>query len=284
MVERRIFDLDADVDLLPSVCAGTFAIRTDGLLGDSIVASSAFEWITSQRPGQSAVIYSTYGRDPTRLALLADLFQELFEDRWIRAIVHKGRAHGPVSRNEEIQLRALGCEQCYDCGPFEQSFAKMSRGAPYLGARLRQAWDDRAGSTRRVALFRCSRFHDHYPLRNRPWDEWKWIEEQVIELGLKPCIFGWDDYMPTLKESHDYRRRLSVYQTLQEMANCRFLISTVTFAPLFCQHYCACLVISDPRDIENLRLRWKVRSEYKIFDASLPYRDELREQILLHTS
>jgi len=247
-------------------CQGGILVRTDGLIGDNIVASRAFQYILKKHPGKPVTIYNTYNHTPSRVKLLADLFQELIASRFIFSIVHKGRNHGPLNAEEEALFRD-NYEAWYDCGPFERQFHNIRKSAPMLGSNLLKAWEDRKHDSY-VALFRWSGFHNHYQLRNRPWNEWREIERLLIRLGKRPLLFGWDDPMPFEQGIIDLRRKLSVYETLLHIARCNLLISTVTFAPLFCQHYIPCLVLSDPSDITNLTTRWKVLSTYELFDVS----------------
>jgi len=259
-------------------CQGGILVRTDGLIGDNIVASTAFRYIFKRHPGKSFTIYNTYNHSFERLKLLADLFQELFADGLIYAIVHKGRKHGPLNTEEEAIFRE-NYDAWYDCAPFERQFLEMSKSTPMLGPNLQRAWEDEEPDSNCVALFRWSGYHSHYQLRNRPWIEWQEIERFLIKLGAQPLLFGWDDPMPFEDGVIDFRRKLGVYETLLDMAKCSLLISTVTFAPLFCQHYIPCLVLSDPNDISNLTKRWKILPTYELFDASSDYLGQLTIRI-----
>jgi len=259
-------------------CQGGVLVRTDGLIGDNIVASTAFRYIFKRHPGKQITIYNTYNHRFERVKLLADLFQELVSCGLIYAIIHKDRKHGPVNAEEEIVFRD-NYETWYDCAPFETQFLKMRKSTPMLGPNLQKAWKDRKHDSKYVALFRWSGFHNHYQLRNRPWDEWREIERLLIKLGKRPLLFGWDDSMPFEKGIIDLRRRLDLYHTLFLLARCNLLISTVTFALLYCQHYIPCLVLSDPGDIKNLTIRWKVLSTYELYDASSNYLDRICSRI-----
>jgi len=259
--------------------SGTIAIRTDGLLGDNIIASTAFSQIRILEQDRPFIIYSTYHHNSTRILLLYDLFKELFDTNVIQLILHKGRGHGPLQVNEKVFLKSLGCKSVYDCAPWEEGFFSLRRSLPMLGESMQKVWNSKASNLCNVALFRWSGFHTHYPMRNRPWHEWQVIERELLNLGYQIFLFGWDDPLPCGKEVIDLRRKLSVYETLKHMAQCRFLISTVTFAPLFCQYYIPCFVLSDTRDIPNLRKRWCVLSRYIIFDVSTNYLDDLCKAI-----
>lgn len=253
----------------------TIAVRTDGLLGDNIVASKAFSGIRASEGNLPLIIYSTYNHNPSRVWLIYDLFVELFCSKTIAKIIHKDRQHGPIIPTERHFLMKLGCKRVYDCGPFEREFQGLAKTKPMLGHAIQNVWANRRTRSDKVALFRWSGFHTHYPDRNRPFKEWQKIEQLLVDLGKQVMLFGWDDPLPSSQNVIDLRRKLSPYETLWYMAECDFLVSIVTFAPLFCQHYIPCLVLSDPRDIPNLKKRWNVSPRYEIFDASSDYLEPL---------
>jgi len=249
----------------------TIAVRTDGLLGDNIAASKAFLGIRASEGNLPLVIYSTYNHNPSRVCLIYDLFVELFHSKIIAKIIHSGRQHGPVTCAERHFLMKLGCRRVYDCGPFEREFQGLDKTEPMLGHAIRNVWVNRKTPSDKVALLRWSGFHTHYPDRNRPLKEWQKIEDLLLDLGKQIILFGWDDPLPCSRNVIDLRRKLSPYETLWYMAQCDFLVSTVTFAPLFCQHYIPCLVLSDHRDVPNLKKRWNVSTRYEVFDVSSDY-------------
>jgi hypothetical protein len=140
-----------------------------------------------------------------------------------------------------------------------------------LGNQIQKIWNSRDTETRNVAIFRHSNFHLHYQQRNRPWGEWRIIEEFLLKNEFRVVLFGWDDFMPCSSGIIDYRRKLGIHKTLEILSQCRFLVSTVTFVPLYCQFFVPCFVLSDPSDIDNLVHRWRVLKNYKIYDVSNDY-------------
>jgi len=113
----------------------TVGVRTDGLLGDNIIASTAFRSIINNT-GRPVVIFSTYNHDKRRVKLLADLYSELISEELIKSIIHYPRPHGPLQKEERDFLEKIGCEKVYDCGPFEKEFKQLQRGKPFLGKEL----------------------------------------------------------------------------------------------------------------------------------------------------
>lgn len=258
---------------------GTVAVRTDGLLGDNIVASTAFEDICRREKNAPLIIFNTYNHDSSRLTLLCDLFCEMINDGIISDILHYPRDHGALRDEERAFLLNLGCRAVYECAPFEKEFLGLSRGAPSLGERLNSRWHYRTGLSGRIALFRWSGFHRHHWCRNRPSEEWLEIQNTLQIHGKTPVLFGWDDPLPAGRGVIDLRRRLSVHETLMHMADCEFLISTTSFPPLFCQHFIQCFVLAAPEDISNLHTRWCVKDSYEMYDVSQDYLNALTERI-----
>lgn len=255
----------------------SIAVRTDGLLGDNIVASTAFEFILNSNPGHQIVVVNTYNHDPGHIVLLSDLFSGLIRKGVIRKILHFPRPHGPLTTCERRELLSAGSSAVYDCGPFEEEFHKLPKGKPFLGVARKELGNDQREIL--VALFRYSGFHSHYPLRNRPYEEWRKIERMIESCGARPVLFGLDDAMPITPSTIDLRGRISVYDTLAYVLSCRCLISTTTFLPLYAQHFIPCFVLSDPDDIPNLVYKWKVLQNFSILDVTKDYLHVLDRQL-----
>lgn len=257
---------------------GTIGVRTEGLLGDNIVASTAFRGLINihRKP---IIIFSTYTHDKERVNLLADLYSELISTNVIKGIIHFSRPHGPITDEQKDFLIKIGCQKVYDCGSFEDEFKTLQRGEPFLGEKLEKEWKSKKEKNNVIGLFRWSGFHAHYFLRNRPYKEWEIIEKFLIKRGFKCILFGQDDLLPNKNKFTDYRKKLTVYETLKKMAQCSLLISTTSFPPLFCQYYIPCLVLSDPGDIQNLKEKWEVSNNYKIFDVSKNYIEQIKTEL-----
>ncbi|MFH1161984.1 MAG: hypothetical protein V1696_01780 [Candidatus Jorgensenbacteria bacterium] len=273
-----IYYLD-DISLTPKFrFPETIGVRTEGLLGDNIIASTAFRGLINAHK-KPIVIFSTYTHDKERVGLLSDLYSELISKNVIKGIIHFSRPHGPITDEQRNYLLRMGCQKVYDCGPFESEFRGLQRGEPFLGEELGKEWKSQKRKNNTIGLFRWSGFHTHYFLRNRPYEEWEIIEKFLVEKGFECILFGYDDLLPNKNGFADYRKKLTVYETLKKMAQCSLLISTSSFPPLFCQYYIPCLVLSDPRDIENLKEKWEVSSNYKILDVTKNYINQIRTEL-----
>lgn len=267
------------LDIPGKVYHGTTVVRIHGLLGDNILAATRFRWIRNKHKAPLTLV-STYTHPHCeRQDLLPDLYRELLEDGTITQIFSHPVGNFLPDENHVRKLLHRGAKGFY--GPTMRDLKRIpvDPEGPYLGAALRERWQTKA-SPRRVAIFRWSGYHAHARLRLRPYNDWRQIEKTLVDAGYEVVLFGWDDPLPRIYATEDYRKKLSIYETLWEAATCGQLISVTTFLPVYCQFFMPCYVLTDPTDIGLQRKIWQMRHEaYQIIDVSKPFIKPILEKV-----
>jgi hypothetical protein len=281
--------------------AGCVAVHTEGLIGDHILISTTFD--RAIRDDKPFLIYSTYYSNPyphrrsiiaqqwrqmlqgdiprnvKRLALIEDLLREFIEAGQLKAILYHPRKFGPFDESEIGYLKSVGCEMMLDCSLYNPQYSQYPKGDPYIGPVMRAAWEAPREREFKLALFRWSGIHNHYPDRLRPYPEWKKFEVWLLEQGVVPILFGYDDPLPNDHGLLDYRKKLSVYETLLEIAKCHLIVSVTSFPPVYGQYYVPCIVLADKRDIPNQRNFWRRTGRYHVVPISTGHWQHVRELV-----
>jgi hypothetical protein len=280
---------------------GTFAVHTDGLIGDHCLVSTVFEMLL-ERHDAPMVIYSTYTPNPwpyrrglkpehlqeiadlaprnrKRLDLVVDLLKELISANMIHGIYHFGRLFRDMDEMEKRYLWQMGCERVYDLSLISKQFIDMPKAMPYLGPEMRAEWERPKPHPLKIALFRWSAIHPHCTERLRPYNEWSRIERSLLECGMQPILFGYDDELPNDHGLLDFRKKLSVYGTLKAMAECAAMVTVTSFPPVFAQYYIPCLVLTDERDVSRQERIWKRTDRYEICPVKEGYQADLMRSL-----
>jgi hypothetical protein len=281
---------------------GAAAVHTEGLIGDHILISTTFDH--ALRDEKPFVLFSTYYNNPwphrgkitrqqwhtmlvssipenmKRLRLVEDLFEEMITSGQLKGILYHPRKFGPFHEPEMRYLKRLGCDVMLDCSLYNPQYPQYPKSEPYIGRQMREAWKAPRGGDLTVALFRWSGIHGHYQDRLRPYPEWRAFEGWLLAQGFRPILFGYDDPLPNDHRLLDYRKRLSVYQTLREIAKCDLIVSVTSFPPVLGQYYVPCIVLADKKDIPNQRNFWKRTGRYQVVPITAGTWDEVRALVL----
>lgn len=269
-VADHLFTTDRPPQILDFSQNNLVGVRIQGLLGDSIKAAS----VISSLPEDRKVLISLAYPDIRRHPLVQNLFSHLLRSGRIVDILPSPRPGLGTIQPEEIQdLRSRGCREIYDITVLSSEFGSYPQTKPDLGLPAREPIKGR------VCLMRRSHFHDHFSLRNRPYQEWDRIEGYLVKAGFQPEILGLDDPMPNPHGLPDYRRLLTPLQTLERVMGSELVISLPTFVPVYSCQYRPTIVLSDPRDIPQLRDRWYAGGDVTLFDVTQPYIEPLLELI-----
>jgi len=264
----RVYPFSEHLEMDGSGCVGLWL---QGLLGDVILASAYFDEIRRRYPGRRWIIVHSY-REPGRVPAVLDVLRPFFADGRIwRYIYHPLPACVPMPD----EVRRL-FERLHVDAVVELMFDRFDRSRltrPSLGLNL-----DRA-RRRKAVLMRRSAWNPHFPGRNRPYAEWRQIEERVLTAGYETHLVGIDDTMPLTPGVTDRRHTMSVRELLAFATDAGLVVSCTTFLPVFTQFVCQSLVICDPRDQENQVSNWRVTDRYVVSPARDGYLQELLGRI-----
>ena len=128
-------------------------------------------------------------------------------------------------------------------------------------------------------IFRYSGYHKHCPKRNRPYEEWKQIEENLLSKGYIVYLLGKDDTMPLTEGVIDLRNTMNVLEVLDFSKDASICISTTTFIYVWQQFVCPTYVFADPCDVNTLNKIWKLNENLRVLDAGQNYMPYLKSCI-----
>lgn len=240
------------------------AFRIHGLIGDVIKATTILSPILKENPNKKFVILQSYN-DATKRGLIKDIFSGLIDTGVIIGLyLNEYSIVGNISYYQYEFLRDIGCTNIIDLYYYSSDgYNFLHKGLPYLGFPQPEA------NPHKVAMFRFSGFHSHVPLRHIKEDAWLEIEKFLIDLGLDVYLFGYDDTMKTLiKPENDFRKKLTVLDTIKHAADSGLCISTTTYLPHYLHHFVPCLVYADPADLALLSLMWRHNHNFMVVDTT----------------
>ncbi len=237
-------------------------MRIHGLLGDGVKASTIISRMIGNR---KFVVLYTYP-DANRRGLVRDLFSGLVDKGHIIGLFFTTcDSVGEMLDVHRKFFSDLGIREVID---FSLGLEiKRETGVAYLG------FDNLPRKERKISLFRYSGFHKHYPGRHIPEGDWLAIEYFLLNRGFDVYLYGYDDVMATnVLPSKDYRKRLTVLDTLKYSSDSSLVISTTTFFPLYHHHWIPCLVLCDGGDVPNLISWWRSNENYIVIDTRTDYK------------
>lgn len=260
--ENDVCEPDARLDKQEEV----IGLRVRGFLGDTIRCLSLLENFD-----EKVLLLHSY-EDSEKIRIIRDLLKHR-RDTIVQILESPTPGTVKITKQEIDLLRRLGCNRIIDGNVLSEEFHDYKQYTPKLGI------EKQGRMQGRVCLMRRSHQHGHFPLRNRPYEEWYEIESFLVEEGFYPEIIGLDDPMPNKHDLPDYRGLLSPLQTLERCLGAELIISTATFVPVYTNHYVPTLVLSDPGDIRDLEEKWYHGRFARVFDVSRSYLREVKNCI-----
>lgn len=238
------------------------AIRFVGLYGDTLHAACKFNYILQLYPNNPWIFVHNYGSFE-RVQGCVDLLSY-----WEHCGRLKYYFHDPDGRPGRIRptllnrLRSIGIrnEKIFDGLVFQRKPNLITQ--PAIGVEIPDKKDNN-----KVIIFRKSGWHGHFPRRNRPYSEWKLIEEKLLSLGYNVFLLGLDDDLPLTNGVIDLRGKFTVKQLLDFSKDSSFCITTTTFLYVWTQFVCPTLVLTESGDMNGLNVFWKLTNNMKLINV-----------------
>lgn len=258
-------------------------IHLSGLFGDTIHASTRFQYIKELYPDTPWLVIHSYPRIKTYSTRITEcareLLSELFNDGRIAYYFADYHGHGG-ERWESIREICSAYRFCriptnmiFECLYSAPRFTKMT--LPDLGISIPQQ-----KTMKKAVIFRRSAWHNHFPQRNRPVNEWLEIEQNLYDKGYTVFLFGLEDKMPTSPFVKDYRGKLGVRDILKLSKDASLCITVATFLYQWTQHICPTFVLSAAADCHALNTDWKLNDNLVVVNVEQQeYLRNLKKQI-----
>jgi hypothetical protein len=262
-----LHDFSNELKLNGRNCIGLWL---QGLLGDTILASTYFRELISKYPNKKWIIVHSY-KEKNKTQVVLDLLLPYFDNGQIKEYVYHFLPRCLPMPREVVDLFV----RCGVDDVEELSFAGFDKSKltePALGFNFDKP------KLNKVILMRQSTWNPHFLERNRPYEEWHEIEKTLLEAHRIPHFIGIEDTMPIIA-GIDLRNRLSIRGVLEHSSDASLCISCTTFLPVFTQFVCPTLVICDPADYDNQMTNWKLTENYKVFPAEENYLNQILENI-----
>ncbi len=266
-----------DIDLLGKyVC-----IRLTGLLGDTIHASTKFNYILDKYPDHRWIIIHSYpiqGNIEPKIRVVVDnLLSYWFDNGRIAHYFYDSSGRGGDIACQIPEIMKAKKHLSEDI-PFIDGAVNTKRydnmTMPLLGILPKPQ------NSKKAIILRRSAWHSHFPKRNRSYMEWCRIEQELIRNRFEVSIIGIEDNFPNKNRCIDLRNQLSVRQVLEYTKDAAICITPATFLYVWTQFICPTLVLSDPNDVNNLNTNWKLSKNMKVYSCNnLKYMDTLFEDI-----
>ena len=245
-------------------------IRLSGLIGDTIHASTRFNYILEKFPDKRWLVIHSYPqpRFEERIKGVAqELLQTFFKDGRIAYYFCSGAGKGGATYTsikevtDAFRFCRIAPDRIFECLYKHPKLPKMDY--PNLGIDLAVK-----KNPKKVVIFRYSGWHNHFPERNRPYSEWQKIEEFLLEKGYEVNLLGLDDKMPITPGVKDFRGYFKLRSLLDFCKDSAMCISVATFLYQWTQHICPTAVLSDARDCAALKGPWKLTNKLHVINVN----------------
>jgi hypothetical protein len=245
-------------------------VRLSGLIGDIIHASTRFDHIMKKYPKHPWLVIHSYPqpRFEERIKSVSEeLLYPFFKEGRIAYYFCSGSGKGGASYNtirevvDGFRFCRIPPDRIFECLYKLKKLPNMDH--PNLGINLAVKKDPK-----KVVIFRYSSWHSHFPERNRPYSEWKQIEEYLLEQGYDVYLLGLDDKMKVTPGVQDFRGYFKLRTLLEFCKDASLCISVATFLYQWTQHICPTAVLSDARDCTALNGPWKLTDKLHVINVN----------------
>ena len=245
-------------------------LRLTGLFGDTIHASTRFNYILDKYPDHPWIILHSYPV-PNIAKQRIKLVYEHLMSYWVEnGRIHQyfydvtGRPGDKAAQIPQIMNAIRYCRclkgRAFDCAVDFPRVDNMV--VPNLGITIPEKKDPL-----KAVIIRYSAWHNHFMGRNRPYAEWFRIERELIKYGYGVTILGIDDPHPNKNNLVDLRGKLNVREVLDYTKDASICITPATFLYVWSQFVCPTFVLSDRGDVANLNANWKLNPNMEVFNV-----------------
>jgi hypothetical protein len=244
----------------PTIHVGnTIGIKLQGLLGDTIRASTIFDSIVEQYPDHKWVVIHSYTGPTERLDDVREMMKPWFDNgRIYRYFIDNRGTPEELPEHHSMFFKECQCHDVFDLLIITDKFLSYEASKPTVYPPSKVG----ASESRKAVILRYSGFHDHFPERNRSVEEWDIMTQALLDAGYEVHLVGLDDEMPNNLDVVDHRGKLSVVETLQLANTASLCVSVASFLPVFTQASYKSLVLTAEGDMYNLERWWKYTDNY----------------------
>jgi len=244
----------------PSIFPGDYiGIKLQGLIGDTIRASTVFDMILEEFPDKKWLVIHAYTEDRRRINTVMDLLDEHIKSGRIAYFFLDNRGKpGKIQPYQENFFKEAGCEKVYDLYILSEGFLEYKSTKPRVSVDI----SDVKTISNKAVILRHSGFHGHYPERNRSVEEWDIITQALLDEGYEVHLLGYDDIMPNNLNVVDHRKKFTILETLEFAKDAAISISVACFLPVFMQYLTKSLSLTAAADIHNLLYWWRYKENY----------------------
>ena len=240
-------------------------LRISGLYGDSIHSSSKFREVIKRYPEYHWIIMHTYHLEDRARDCYEDLFKYWTDNGRLKYWIYHNEG---VCWNDNSKFisyaKRMGIKENRIIDLFVGNPQIKNTTPPHFGIDIPIKKDPN-----KAVIFRKSSFHNHYPGRNRPYEEWKIIEEKLLSLGYDVYLLGHnEDEMPVTEDVIDLRRKFKIREVLDFTKDASLCITTTTFLYVWTQFVCPTYVLSEEGDFHNLNTNWRLTNDMEVINVS----------------